>query len=143
MEAGGALSSGPPVPSVGKRLLSTVYEALLAFAVAFLAGLAFTAPPRVALPEQAACSSRSICSWCSGYIRRVLEPWGRTLPMQTWRMRLVRRDGGRVEVGRAALRYGLAWLSLLVFGAGFVWAWVDRDRQFLHDRLAGTRIVTR
>jgi uncharacterized RDD family membrane protein YckC len=26
-------------------------------------------------------------------------------------------------------------------GAGILWALVDRDRQFLHDRLAGTRIV--
>src|SRR6266704_3164467 len=41
----------------------------------------------------------------------------------------------------AALRYALAWPSLLVFGVGFLWAFVDRDRQFLHDRLAGTRIV--
>jgi uncharacterized RDD family membrane protein YckC len=29
----------------------------------------------------------------------------------------------------------------MTLGAGFVWAWIDRDRQFLHDRLAGTRIV--
>jgi uncharacterized RDD family membrane protein YckC len=56
-------------------------------------------------------------------------------------MRIVRRDGGPVGVGRAALRYALAWVSLLVLGAGFFWAWFDRDRQFLHDRLAGTRIV--
>jgi uncharacterized RDD family membrane protein YckC len=53
----------------------------------------------------------------------------------------VRRDGGPVEVGRAALRYALAWISLLALGAGFLWAWFDPDRQFLHDRLAGTRIV--
>ena len=66
---------------------------------------------------------------------------GRTLPMQTWRMRIVRRDGAPVEVTRAALRYALAWISTMAFGAGFLWAWIDRDRQFLHDRLAGTRIV--
>jgi uncharacterized RDD family membrane protein YckC len=56
-------------------------------------------------------------------------------------MRIVRRDGGPVEIGRAALRYALAWISLLALGAGFLWAWFDPDRQFLHDRLAGTRIV--
>jgi hypothetical protein len=29
----------------------------------------------------------------------------------------------------------------MALGAGFAWAVVDRDHQFLHDRLAGTRIV--
>jgi uncharacterized RDD family membrane protein YckC len=39
------------------------------------------------------------------------------------------------------LRFFLALLGLLLAGAGFWWALVDRDRQFLHDRLAGTRLV--
>jgi uncharacterized RDD family membrane protein YckC len=56
-------------------------------------------------------------------------------------MRMVRRDNLPVGVGRAALRYALAWSSLLFFGVGFLWAFFDPDRQFLHDRLAGTRII--
>ncbi|HET7776841.1 MAG TPA: RDD family protein, partial [Azospira sp.] len=32
--------------------------------------------------------------------------------------------------------------SLGFFGAGIVWSLFDRERQFLHDRLAGTRLVT-
>ena len=34
-------------------------------------------------------------------------------------------------------------VSLLFLGLGFLWAFVDRDRQFLHDRLAGTALVDR
>src|SRR6266568_2147902 len=67
---------------------------------------------------------------------------GRTLPMQTWKLRLVRGENLPVGAGRALLRYALAWPSLLLLGGGFLWAFLDRDRQFLHDRLAGTRIVT-
>jgi len=37
----------------------------------------------------------------------------------------------------------LALISLGVCGLGFAWALVDKDRQFLHDRLAGTRLVPR
>ncbi|HEY6895974.1 MAG TPA: RDD family protein, partial [Rhodocyclaceae bacterium] len=37
-------------------------------------------------------------------------------------------------------RYLLSWPSILFFGAGLIWAYLDRDRQFMHDRLAGTRI---
>ena len=32
-------------------------------------------------------------------------------------------------------------LGLALAGAGFWWALFDRDRQFLHDRLARTRLV--
>jgi uncharacterized RDD family membrane protein YckC len=67
---------------------------------------------------------------------------GQTLAMQTWRIRLVdARSGKIVSLSRGLLRYTLAWPSLLIYGVGLIWALFDRDRQFLHDRLAGTRLV--
>lgn len=66
---------------------------------------------------------------------------GQTLAMQTWKLRIVRADGTPPGVGQLLLRYLLAWPSLLCYGAGLLWALFDRDRQFLHDRLAGTRII--
>lgn len=66
---------------------------------------------------------------------------GQTLPMRTWRLRIVMADGTRPPAMRLMLRYSLAWLSIGFFGLGLLWALVDRDRQFLHDRLAGTCIV--
>ena len=66
---------------------------------------------------------------------------GQTLAMQTWRLRLVDARTGRAPGrGQACLRYLLAWPSVLS-SVGLLWALVDRDRQFLHDRLAGTCIV--
>jgi uncharacterized RDD family membrane protein YckC len=38
-------------------------------------------------------------------------------------------------------RYVIAVLGFCAVGIGFLWALVDRDRQFLHDRLAGTAII--
>lgn len=67
---------------------------------------------------------------------------GQTLAMQTWRLRLVCASDGRpVPVARAILRYVLAWPSVLCLALGLCWALLDRDRQFLHDRIAGTRLV--
>lgn len=67
---------------------------------------------------------------------------GQTLAMQTWKIKVVCTDGTTpVSLRQALLRYVLSWLSLLLCGAGILWALLDRDRQFLHDRLAGTRIV--
>jgi uncharacterized RDD family membrane protein YckC len=53
--------------------------------------------------------------------------------MRTWRIRLV-----DVTPGRAIPRFVLA---LFLLPLSIVWVLVDRDRQFLHDRLAGTRLV--
>jgi uncharacterized RDD family membrane protein YckC len=61
--------------------------------------------------------------------------------MQTWRLKIVAGDGQLASLGRCWLRYALAWPSVLLAGFGLLWALVDRDRQFLHDRLAGTCIV--
>jgi uncharacterized RDD family membrane protein YckC len=85
----------------------------------------------------------------------------RTLPMKTWRIRLARRDGGIVGRRAAIFRYLACWIgpaaALFAYAAlrpadvarhaawlcalNYAWAYVDPDRQFLHDRLAGTRIV--
>jgi len=127
---------------VGIRLLSTVYEGMLAFAVAFLAGLAFHG----AAEGRLAGGMRLLFQVYLFVVLGIYFVWcwsrgRRTLPMQTWKMRIVRRDGAPVEIARAVLRYALAWVSTMALGAGFFWAWFDRDRQFLHDRFAGTRIV--
>lgn len=67
---------------------------------------------------------------------------GQTLAMQTWKIKVVGADNAaRVSLRQAFLRYALSWPSVLLFGVGILWALFDRDRQFLHDRLAGTRIV--
>ncbi|MBU1235679.1 MAG: RDD family protein [Gammaproteobacteria bacterium] len=64
-----------------------------------------------------------------------------TLAMRTWKLRIVTPEGEPSPLWRLALRYTLAWPSLALFGIGIAWALLDRDGQFLHDRLAGTRII--
>lgn len=66
---------------------------------------------------------------------------GQTLAMQTWKLKLVDRDGAAPSANQLYLRYFLAWPSVLFYGVGLIWALFDRDRQFLHDRLAGTLII--
>jgi uncharacterized RDD family membrane protein YckC len=93
-----------------------------------------------------------VASWTGGR---------RTLPMKTWRLRLVRVGGRAVGRREALVRYLAAWigptLALAVYVAlrpwgqgahalwlvafNYLWALVDPDRRFLHDRLAGTRII--
>jgi uncharacterized RDD family membrane protein YckC len=57
---------------------------------------------------------------------------GQTLAMKAWHIRLV-----DVTPQKALIRLLVAGLLLPV---SILWAMFDRDRQFLHDRLAGTRL---
>jgi len=122
--------------------MSMVYEAVVVFAVALLAGLVFYG----VVNRPVSGGMRHLFQLylflvLGAYFVACWSRGGRTLPMQTWKIRLVRGDGMSVGIGQAVLRYVLAWLSLLSLGVGFLWAFFDRERQFLHDRLAGTRIV--
>src|SRR5262245_21457161 len=142
MEGSTPLAPGPVVPGLTRRALSMLYEGLLAFAIAFFASLAFYGAAEGRLFGDARLLFQAYLFLVLGiYFIACWSRGGRTLAMQTWRMRLVGRDGAPIGAARAALRYALAWVSLLPLGAGFFWACFDRDRQFLHDRLAGTRLV--
>ncbi len=67
---------------------------------------------------------------------------GRTLGMLSWRLRLIdAAGGGPPGLGQASLRFVLAILSWLPFGAGYLWSLFDSERRTLHDRLTGTRMV--
>lgn len=66
---------------------------------------------------------------------------GQTLAMKTWRIRLVSGSGQPVSPAQALRRFFWCWPSLSLCGAGWLWAFFDPDGQFLHDRLAGTRLV--
>lgn len=77
----------------------------------------------------------------AGYFTWFWSRSRRTLAMETWGLRLVTASGQPLSPKLAFLRFLLAVLSLGAFGAGVLWALFDRDRLFLHDRLAGTRLV--
>jgi uncharacterized RDD family membrane protein YckC len=66
---------------------------------------------------------------------------GQTLGMRSWRIKLVRSDGGPVTWTMALKRLAFALLSLLSLGLGFLWALVDHDKLAWHDRLSGTRLI--
>ena len=131
-------------PSLRRRLASMLYEAILLFAVAFLATWLFQFAAgtiditagwrRHALQAfiVAIFAAYFLWSWLRG---------GQTLAMKTWRLRLVTRAGAPLDWSHAITRFLFALPGTLALGAGYLWALVDREGLFLHDRLAGTTIV--
>lgn len=122
-----------------RRLACLVYELLLLSAVLMLAALIFlllfgdaTEPPKRYFFQ--------VYLWLltGGYFVWNWMRGGQTLAMQTWRIKLVSVKGGLLTREQAVKRFLLA----CVFpGASFLWALFDREGQYLHDRLSGTRLI--
>jgi len=66
---------------------------------------------------------------------------GQTLAMQAWKIKLVNTGNKCLSIKHAIFRYIMVTMSLSFFGAGFLWALVDKKNLFLHDRLLKTRLV--
>ncbi len=130
-------------PGITRRLASMLYESILLFAVAFLGTWLF----------QFAAGTFHIDGWRMHLLQVFLLAlfaayflwcWlrgGQTLAMKTWRIRLVAKDGHARLAPKAALLRFLCALLLVPTLIGIAWAYVDRDRQFLHDRLAGSLLI--
>ena len=126
-------------PGLPRRLASMGYEAVLLFGVGFFAAWLFFF----------ASGGRDATA---GILRRELQLFilvvfagyflwcwlrgGQTLAMKAWRIRLV-----GVTPSKAVLRFVLA-LLLVPTLVSIVWSLFDPERQFLHDRLAGTRLIS-
>jgi uncharacterized RDD family membrane protein YckC len=141
------VSAPNPSATLLRRLSSLIYESLIVLALLLLSGLVFLLAFYFSTGQEVSTGWPLWLFRC--WILAVLGIYfgwfwtrgGQTLPMRTWRLRLVGADGAPVSHRRALCRYLLAWPSVLAAGIGLAWALVDRDRQFLHDRLAGTRLV--
>ena len=133
--------TGAPAAGLLRRSLALVYEALLLAALLLAGSLPFV---------------MLAYGMDRGFVRPLFQlylvaltgvyftwQWrrGRTLPMKTWRLRLVTRSGEPLGWKHALKRFLIALPGTLLLGAGFLWALVDREGLFLHDRLAGTKIV--
>ena len=128
-------------PGYFRLLASLFYEALLVLALLFVSTFVFVllfgeatqTPNRYFLQVYLWGFAGCYFVWC----------WsrGRTLAMQAWKMRLVNAAGADVSPAIAMQRYLLASIGLLAGGIGFLWALLDRERCYLHDRLLGTRLV--
>lgn len=154
-----------PVPTIRRRLAALVYESVLLFGIVFVAGYLFAT---LTQQRNGLTHHNALTAWVAlvvgAYFVWCWTRGGQTLPMKTWRLRLVATSTGQPPTaGRALARYLAAWLWFLpplavhplahlpvpaTLGAAAAWfclwaaaARLDPARQFPHDRLAGTRIV--
>lgn len=156
-------------PSIKRRLLSMVYDSLLLLAVEIFAVALYTLVTfnlHSALLDMG--RSVVVVATAGWYFIHAWTGSGHTLAMKTWRIKIVMVGLPTVPRTVAIKRFVMAWgfvapalllihfTHLMTTRAGTttaLWillaniaAWsmtalLDKDRQFLHDRLAGTRLI--
>ncbi len=137
----GEADAGAAVPGVPRRLASALYDALLLTAVCLLAALPLAALG-TALPREAMILPLRVYVFLvAGFYFALFWHKGQTLAMKTWRIRIESASGGPPTWRQAWTRFLFSCLNLLLLGIGWWAAWFTRDRQFLQDRLAGTRLL--
>jgi uncharacterized RDD family membrane protein YckC len=129
-------------PGFMRRLVSMLYEMLLLIAVLFIASFIF----HLVFQDTSSILFRPMLQIYLLLIAGIYFTWfwthgGQTLPMQTWKLRVVSADAHQLRLKQAIARYLFAVIGFFFLGFGILWALFDRDGLFLHDRLAGTRIV--
>ena len=159
-----AASPSLDAPSLRRRMACWLYEGILLFGVVFLAGYLFSTLSQ----SRHALDNRNALQAFVFIVFGIYFVWfwahGQTLAMKTWNIRVVDRQGHAVTQLRALGRYALSWawflpplvavapfhlsvpeIAVITFGWIAVWALLSRfhpQRQFWHDALAGTRLVT-
>ncbi|MEK0418021.1 MAG: hypothetical protein RI949_2027 [Pseudomonadota bacterium] len=152
-------------PPMRRRLAAFIYEGLLVFGVLVISGYLYSSltQQRHALQGLHGLQLFEFCVlglyfswfWCHG---------GQTVAMKTWHIRLVSAQGGPVSAKQAVLRYVLCWVwflpalavlgwsgplsglqTVLALSSGIIayagLALRRQDKQFLHDVVAGTRLL--
>ncbi len=154
-------------PARSRRFASMMYEGVLLFAVVFLADYLFDTltQSKHGLMLRSARQAAVFCA-IGVYFLVCWVRSGQTLPMKAWHIRLVGLDGAPARLPRLLLRFVLMWV-LPLLGAAAVWAlsaatswpstlmlivaapftvllptWFTPQQQFLHDLLAGTRLIS-
>lgn len=163
----GADAGALQTPGLWRRLACFFYEGVLLFGIVMGAGFAYSLATQQTHALQGRVGLVAFLFVVLGlYFTWFWSRSGQTLAMQTWHVRLVTRDGHAVSRGRAVARYVASYLwfmpALLLLWAGdlshnramiglvltggvavyALLALLHPQRQYWHDALCGTRLVT-
>ena len=159
----GSPASTPPL---SRRLSAFLYEGVLLFGVLMISGLIYAGLTQMKHALQGTLGFQVFLFLVLGlYFVWFWTHGGQTVAMKAWHIRLVDAEGRAVTWQRASWRYLLSWLWFVpalvsmrslgfhsgaaFFGALFAgvvtYALLTRlhpQRQFWHDAVCGTRLVT-
>lgn len=151
-------------PSLSRRMACWLYEGLLMFGVVFISGYLFGTLSQTRNAMDNRHGLQAFVFVVFGIYFVWLWAKGQTLAMKTWDIKVVDVAGHGITQRRALARYLLSWIWFLpplllafvfqlsggeslviILGWVLIWAILSRfhpERQFWHDALAGTRLIS-
>lgn len=155
-----------PAPRLRRRMACFIYEGVLLFGVLSIAGYLYSS---LTQQHHALVGLHGLQAFLF-VVLGIYFVWfwshgGQTVAMKTWHIRVVDEHGRPLTQARALARYVLSWLWFLP-ALALAWAWGLRtpggifatmitgvlayaalsrfhaQRQYLHDQLCGTRLVS-
>ncbi len=124
-----------------KRLAAMFYDGLCLFSLFFLATLILV----IFTNGEAITSNNFVYDLFLFFVSYLYFAWhwlngGRTLGMRAWHIKIIKQGTDRMDWKTVTVRFCLALLSLVFFGLGFAWAFLDKDKLTFHDRYSNTRL---
>lgn len=127
----------------GARLISYTIDLFILFIAALAIGLIFGglfiygADPRVIVIIETILSFGLLFGYYSYFFGN-----GKTPGMKVAKIKLCRTDGTyQIGYGRGFIRCIGMIISSSVFGLGYLWILIDKNKQGWHDKIAGTYVV--
>lgn len=66
---------------------------------------------------------------------------GQTIGKKVMKIKIIKTDGGQMEVMDAVMRLVGYWVSSIVLCLGFIWILIDQNKQGWHDKIAKTYVI--
>jgi len=124
-------------PALSRRLAALVYDSLQIVAILMLISLPFVLLEIGQGPFYQSALVLTIFVFFAKFWRH----GGQTLGMKSWDIRIISNNDQPITLMQCLLRLMAAIPSLLLFGLGYFWMLLDKDKLTWPDRFSDTRLV--
>lgn len=138
-----AVGEVPRYAGFWRRVAASMIDALILFAVMLAVGIAQFP---TGADEESPLVMVQLASLVGGWLYTAVmhsSSWQATFGKRALGIKVTGLDGERIGFGRATGRHFATWLSSLILGIGFLMVAFTKQRQALHDKVAGTLVVSR
>src|SRR5471032_3678046 len=142
-----------PIAGLGRRLAAMFYDALLCTALLIvttfiykLVQIAIIGEARLrVLSEAGAVDGDPLLSTILllvifAFFAKFWTYKGQTLGMQVWGIRVQNADGTAISLWQALLRF-IVSIASWIFGLGFLWSLLDKQKRSWHDIYSNSQLV--
>ena len=124
---------------LGRRLGAMLYDTLLIIALFFATGFIWVALSGNVVTGIA--FQLTLLAEIVGFFTYCWRKQGETLGMRAWKLRILDEAGALPSFKQIGLRLLIAPLSLVCFGVGYAWLYLDGNKQTWHDKVSGTFVL--